>query len=267
MVVFRMGRVTHVECAPGFFTRIEGRPGLSPAYGGERQAAFVGEEPAFSALEYGGPEGAAPACAAVEVDAVAKMGGHIQGGVAVDHEPGVGLGIYQEITAQPEHIFGGLACERDAGFYACVQDQKIIGEMVKGQAGEPVAVFNRHRLEGCGVVGGLSRGGDAVGGERVHPAQALMQPGVARFDKARRGDGVVIEIIEEHLIVIAAQGEPVFALVFPRDQPVNHGFAVGAAIDVIAKEDDARIWPAIGMDQGECGIEHRGLTVDIGDDI
>ena len=53
----------------------------------EGDAACVGEGPAIAALKDKGNEGSPVTCTTVDVDAVAEMGGMIEGGVAVNDEP------------------------------------------------------------------------------------------------------------------------------------------------------------------------------------
>src|SRR6056297_4083497 len=70
---------------PDFFSRNRLRAGS------ERHAPRLVQQPAVAPLEHGGPERAALARAAVEIDAVAEMGGVRKRCVAVDHQPRVRL--------------------------------------------------------------------------------------------------------------------------------------------------------------------------------
>jgi hypothetical protein len=73
--------------------------------------------------------------------------------------------------------------------------------------------------------------------------------------------------VMEHAVMVPLEAGPIAPFGLSFDQSVDHGFAVGTAISVVADKDNLGVCSAIRRDKIKGGVEHINLAVNVADSI
>ena len=191
-------------------------------------------------MDHRSRQGPAICGAAVKIESVAIVSCFVDGGMAVDDQPAVVMGIVKKVPAYPDKIILGLVCQGDAGPDSGMDKDGFVKRKMGWSAFKELMVRHRncsqrvpmdrcYRAVGCAA--------HPIGGQRCPATQSGMQPGMF-WPQTRVLPLGIIEELGKEAVMVAFQHHPVATGFDPAHQEIDDTLAVGATINQIAKMDD-----------------------------